>query len=99
MKQNTQKAVACRRALSCNLNIQQCSSYVSWTECIICSAAHNKHACARRAGSSTMSVFSVCTVPGLEQEEEEEERSVGSGMEGSLDADETTGKMRGMRAD
>ena len=29
----------------------------------------------------------------------EEERSVGSGMEGSLDADETTGKMRGMRAD
>ena len=30
---------------------------------------------------------------------EEEERSVGSGMEGSLDADETTGKMRGMRAD
>ena len=96
MKQNTQRAVACRRALSCNLNIQ-CSSYVSWAECIICSAAHNKHACARRAGSSTMSVFSVCTVPGLEQEEER--RSVGSGMEGSLDADETTGKMSGMRAD
>ena len=32
-------------------------------------------------------------------EEGEEKRSVGSGMEGSLDADETTGKMRGMRAD
>ena len=27
MKQNTQRAVACRRALSCNLNIQ-CSSLV-----------------------------------------------------------------------
>ena len=46
-----------------------------------------------------MSVFSVCTVPGLEQEEERGVLVLGSGMEGSLDADETTGKMRGMRAD
>ena len=51
-------------------------------------AQQAQQARARRAGSSTMSVFSVCTVPGLEEEEETRRRSVGSGMEGSWDADD-----------
>ena len=52
---------------------------------------------ARRAGSSTMSVFSVCTVPGLE---EEEERRRGVLEVGWKEAGmPPTDKMSGMRAD